>query len=64
MGGPKCPSKNRIDNKIVVITGPTSGIGYEISKQLAQRGFYYYLFSVIDVSNSIYFLRRAYNISM
>lgn len=38
MGGPKCPCAARIDGKIVLITGPTSGIGYEVAKVLAERG--------------------------
>lgn len=38
MAGPMCPSDDRIDDKIVVITGATSGIGREIALELARRG--------------------------
>lgn len=33
-----CPSDARITDKIVLITGGTSGLGLEIAKELAKRG--------------------------
>lgn len=38
MGGPKCPSQNRMDDKIVLITGASGGIGFETAKELTSRG--------------------------
>ncbi|XP_046617473.1 retinol dehydrogenase 13-like isoform X4 [Neodiprion virginianus] len=38
MGGPDCPSEERIDGKTVVITGASSGIGRETALELARRG--------------------------
>jgi len=38
MRGPKCPSQARMDNKIVIITGANSGIGFETAKNLVFRG--------------------------
>ncbi|KAK0084755.1 hypothetical protein PV326_006161 [Microctonus aethiopoides] len=38
MAGPMCPNDERIDGKIVVITGGSSGIGREIAIELARRG--------------------------
>ncbi|KAJ3638210.1 hypothetical protein MTP99_001612 [Tenebrio molitor] len=38
IGGTYCPSKNRIDGRVVVITGGSSGIGLVTAKELAKRG--------------------------
>ncbi|XP_001990247.2 retinol dehydrogenase 13 [Drosophila grimshawi] len=38
MSGQRCPNDNQIKEQIVVITGGSSGIGFEIAKALAARG--------------------------
>lgn len=38
MAGPTCPNDQRIDGKVVVITGASGGIGKEIALELARRG--------------------------
>lgn len=38
MSGPSCPSDERINNKNVIITGASSGIGRETALELARRG--------------------------
>lgn len=40
MSGPKCLCNNRIDDKIILITDPMSGLGYELANILASRGIY------------------------
>lgn len=36
--GSKCKSKNRLDSKVVIVTGANCGIGYETALDLAKRG--------------------------
>ncbi|XP_048504907.1 retinol dehydrogenase 13 isoform X3 [Athalia rosae] len=38
MGGPDCPSEERVDEKTIIITGASGGIGKETAKELARRG--------------------------
>ncbi|XP_014486757.1 PREDICTED: retinol dehydrogenase 13-like isoform X2 [Dinoponera quadriceps] len=38
MGGSMCPSDDRIDDKVVIVTGASSGIGKEIALELGRRG--------------------------
>ncbi|XP_071453835.1 retinol dehydrogenase 13-like isoform X2 [Hetaerina americana] len=38
MGGPDCPNSQRIDGKRVIVTGSSSGIGFEVALELAKRG--------------------------
>jgi NAD(P)-dependent dehydrogenase (short-subunit alcohol dehydrogenase family) len=40
MGGAECPSRARIENKWVVVTGANGGIGFETAKELAKRGLH------------------------
>lgn len=37
MGGQRCPSENKIDGLVVVMTGGTGGIGWEVCKELCAR---------------------------
>lgn len=38
MGGTQCPTSNRMDGKLVIITGASSGTGLETCKEIAARG--------------------------
>lgn len=38
MSGPMCSSDDHIDDKLVIITGASSGMGKEIALELARRG--------------------------
>lgn len=38
MSGQRCPNDNQIRDQIVIVTGGSTGIGYEIAKALAGRG--------------------------
>ncbi|GAB0095153.1 retinol dehydrogenase 13 [Sergentomyia squamirostris] len=37
MGGQRCPSENKIDGLVVVMTGGTGGIGWEVCKEVCSR---------------------------
>lgn len=43
MAGPRCPSINHITGKVVIITGASSGIGFETAKELASRGKFIFI---------------------
>ena len=36
--GGTCTSKNRLDGKVVIVTGSNTGIGYETALDLTKRG--------------------------
>ncbi|XP_077300228.1 retinol dehydrogenase 12-like [Arctopsyche grandis] len=38
LGGTSCPTSTRIDGKIVIVTGASSGVGLETCRELAERG--------------------------
>lgn len=37
MGGQMCPSNQQLNDKIIILTGSTGGIGFEIAKELCTR---------------------------
>lgn len=61
MGGAKCPSNNRINERIVLITGGSTGLGLETAKELAMRGYYKYMKKRI---NYIIYFRCTNNINL
>ena len=36
--GGVCKSKNRVDDKVVIVTGANTGVGFETALELAKRG--------------------------
>lgn len=38
IGGQECPSDAKITDKVVLITGASSGMGLQLAKELAKRG--------------------------
>lgn len=62
MGGSICPSDNRIDDEVVIITGASSGIGKEIALELARRGGRIIL-AVRDVAAGEKVARQIRNVS-
>lgn len=63
--GAKCKSKNRVDGKLIIVTGSNIGIGYETALELAKRGSQYIsfnylsLFIIICYNAVISYLKKA-----
>lgn len=60
VGGKKCPSKYDMNDKVVVITGASSGIGEKTAEEIAKKGFYttliFELFFLQVVNKQSYFI--------
>lgn len=50
MGGQMCPCSEKLEQQTIVVTGATSGIGFEIVKELCQRSVAHLIFTCRDLT--------------